>query len=123
MAWGSSKLTIEVLKRENDLLRDQIKDLQTQRQQLLDQNLKLQEALVSKTAPQAYMDHKMKNYDDELPGPRTRPPQDNINKFLTEYVREIEKPSLFDSAEDMITKLTQVGQVPSRPSVHNNEES
>lgn len=116
------KVEVQVLRKENELLKTQISDLQEQRQQLMNQNKQLQEALVSRTAPQAYMDHRMKDYDSNHPD-EFKKPKDPINEFLTKYEREIEKPCLFDSAEDMVEKLTRVNFAPNRGSTHQNEES
>lgn len=127
MLFGEKKLglkvEVEVLRKENETLKSQISDLQTQRQQLMDQNRQLQEALVSKTAPQAYVDQKMTKYDELPLGARDKMAPDTVNQILTEYIREIEKPALFDSVEDMMVKLTQPTGGPSKPSIHNNDES
>lgn len=103
---------VEFLSKENEHLKKQVETLQT--------------ALVAKVSPLAYSDMKA----DESAAEDNNLTSKNLEKWEAEmefgrkYVASIEKP-LFDSAEDMIDKLTAVigGPKVASESVHNNDES
>lgn len=117
---GKEKLLIEVAKLQAECvaLKSQIDDLKANREQLLEQNKQLQDALVSKVAPEVYYDNRATKFDKDAEAKK-----DPVKDFYIKYIAEMEKDSIFDSAEDMIQKLTQVSHSPVSKPVHNNEES
>jgi len=125
VVWGKSnevKLKIEnaVLRREIELLKEQLvskdKQLSTQTQSLD----RAYEALVAKEAPEAYRDRKL----EEPPRPLTF--EEKRLRALAEANRQLlteTESDLFKSPEDMISTLQRVLGGPSLKSLHGNSES
>jgi cell division protein FtsB len=100
----------EYLKAEVDRLQAQIE--------------RLQDALIAKESPEAYRDMLMTKLDDEASTASTA----NMDRLReeSEVIQQIaagmEKP-VFNDAEDMVSKLSQIVGVNMPGSVHDNEES
>ena len=122
MAWGDKKLEIEnaVLKREIELLKEQLaaKDQQIILQQSsLD---KAYDALTAKEAPEAYRDRKIAE------PPRELTPEERRMRMLAEANRQLlteTESDLFKDADDMIATLQRVLGGPTLKSLHGDDES
>lgn len=119
MAWGDNRdlataqAKVEMLENENAYLRRQVDSLQ--------------EALMSKLAPLAYMELKAAQTDEgsgEPPSNEAIEQYKRDMKALNRYAEDIEKP-FFADADDMIDKLTQATGGPKigKKSIHGNSES
>ncbi len=118
MAWGNSKdaqlvrleAQLESKESELDFLRKQVG--------------RLQEALFSKVAPEAYADMQadMADMADTGTSDALKAKQEEA-RVSNEYLASIEKP-FFSSAEDAMDKLSAIcGVNMDRGSIHDNEES
>lgn len=126
MAWGDNaklrELDIEnaVLKREIELLKQQ---LATKDQQLVLQQTSLDrayEALTAKEAPEAYRDRKIAE------PPRELTPEERRMRALAEANRQLlleTEADLFKSSDDMIAQLQRVLGGPTLKSLHEDDES
>ena len=129
---GSKDLIITenaVMRREIELLRDQLTDLKKEKIELKEQLKYTQEALIAKESPEAYNDQK---YAEDMAN--TEPPSDKQieqkrlqarrAEIASNYINEMENP-LFKDAEDMISMLTHATGVPlaETQSLHGNDES
>ena len=91
---------------------------------LREQVLRLQEALISKEAPQAY-EQLVIDRDPEVEQKAAAWSKiEEENKMIGQYLEQIEKP-LFSSGEDLIEALAETMGAPEigKASLHSNEES
>lgn len=126
MAWGDNaklrELDIEnaVLKREIELLKQQ---LASKDQQIVLQQTSLDrayEALTAKEAPEAYRDRKIAEPQRELT------PEERRMRALAEANRQLlteTENDLFKDADDMISTLQRVLGGPTLKSLHEDDES
>jgi len=116
MAFGDKQATkelIENLKSENARLREQVD--------------KLQNALVAATSPRAYADMREEEEDAEEGEMRKNiltKWKSDMNAY-SEYIAQIEKPSMFKNVDDMKEKLLELTGAPNPAgqSIHGNDES
>ena len=116
---GRSKEDLVV---ENAKLQVQVELLQKQNGELISQVTVLQQALVAKESPRAYEDHmidRAEARDYKKPNERARQEQEIINDYLS----NLEKTRLFDSADDMDDLLSVFATTATDNPIHDNSES
>jgi len=109
-----------------EFLEKQLEITQEDKETLNAQILKLQDAMMSVKAPEAYQDMRFKEFEDN---------QDPVSKELkekarivqdltTQYINECENP-LFTSKQDLEDLITSglIKDIPTTPSLHGNDES
>lgn len=133
MAWGDKKEALiaehAALKREVEILREQVVELKEEKQALYRRLTAAHEALVAKESPEAYRDQKVAEELANMPEPSTEElERANLQRRRAEiaqaYINEIEG-DFFKDADDMIQQLTRAVGVPlgETASLHGNGES
>lgn len=126
MAWGDNKqlkqLEIEnaVLKREIELLKEQLDSKAAQIVRLQESLDRSYEALTAKESPEAYRDRIVSQPARELTAEEKRV------RLVAEANRQLlneTESDLFKSPEDMISQLQRVLGGPTLKSLHQNDES
>lgn len=113
-------IEVAVLKRELELLKEQLADKDKQITSLTQSLDRAWEALTAKEAPEAYRDRKL----EEPPRPLT--PDEKRMRAVAEANRQLlteTEGDLFKSPEDMISTLQRVLGGPSLKSLHGDNES
>ena len=130
MGWGDSKRDLVVaenagMKREIELLRDQIADLKENRSELIKQLKATQEALIAKESPDAYQEILAARAADKQITPeeiKERELQKKQIAIANAYINSMEDP-LFKDKDDMESMLSRAVGIPELKSVHENGES
>ena len=132
MGWGKNEVLIAengALKREVELLREQLTERREDLAELSRRLINTQEALIAKEAPEAYRDQKdmeaAEARDAASPEEKDfRQKQAQRADIAAQYMNEMEKP-LFKDAADMQQLLTRAVGAPTSgdQSLHGNEES
>jgi len=109
-----------------EALEQQLETVQGEKSGLFEQIIKLQDSLISVTAPEAYRDQQIEK-EGPLPGPSSETIERNkiYSEFTTKYLNSIEGPMFRngDDIDDLITTGIIRDHSTTPDSLHGNDES
>lgn len=116
-----------IYKDQIESFRSQIRELREEKVALIDQNNRLQEAIINIKAPEAYGDLIYDRHSSKFPnlGQEEMEKSKAAKRVLETHLKVVEQP-LFVDANDMIEKLAPAltaNGIVATESIHNNSES
>lgn len=121
------KASLHIAKKESEFYSSRVDELKEEIKELKEQISRLQDALVAKHSPTAYLHEKL-NTPEEPETPeqtKARLEAEAIEQTWNEYVDSQEQP-LFNSVDDLDKLMDRIGDnvgAPETESLHDNEES
>jgi len=101
-------------------LRERIETLTKEKSDLVDQVSRLQDAFISKEAPEAYRDRLISSLDTKIVPEQVMTDMKIMNKYMEEL--KSDRP-IFETADDLISLVSMSRGAPQSHSIHGNDES